>query len=137
MIGATEPLLTITRATGASRFCVVLTALLLCYGCAGKHPAKVDLDGAVWMQTSDEYRALSLGAYSAARRSLDEALEDPSWTALPSQAPANSAEAALLARLPVAVILDLDETVLSTLPYQAWLIKNDKPFTPASWNAWI
>jgi len=90
-----------------------------------------------WMQTSEEYRALSLGAYNMARQNLDHALEDRTWTALPSQVPANSDKANALGRLPPAVILDIDETVLGTLPYQAWLVKNDRPFTPISWHAWV
>jgi predicted secreted acid phosphatase len=136
-IGALEPLVMMTRAGGMNRFCLAMAAVLLCYGCAGKHSARVNLNSTAWMQTSEEYRALSLGAYNVARRSLDEALEDPGWTALPSQVPANSTEAAALARLPTAIILDIDETVLGNLPYQAWLVKNELSFTPASWNAWV
>ncbi|MGI9320446.1 MAG: 5'-nucleotidase, lipoprotein e(P4) family [Thiogranum sp.] len=89
------------------------------------------------MQISEEYPALSVGAYNIARQNLDSALEDRTWTALPSQVSANSDEASALSKLPPAVILDVDETVLSTLPYQAWLVKNDRPFTPVSWNAWV
>lgn len=126
-----------TRAAGMNRFCLAMATVLLCYGCVGKYSARINLNSTAWMQTSEEYRALSLGAYNVARKSLDEALEDPGWTALPSQVPANSAEAAMLARLPAAIILDVDETVLGNLPYQAWLVKNEQSFTPASWNAWV
>lgn len=80
---------------------------------------------------------LSLGAYNMARQNLDNALEDKTWTALPSQVPASSDEASALGKLPPAVILDIDETVLSTLPFQAWLLKNDRRFSPMSWNAWV
>ena len=136
-IRALEPLVMMARAAGMNRFGLVLTTMLLCFGCAGKYSARINLNSAAWMQTSEEYRALSLGAYDVARRSLDEALEDPGWTALPSQVPANSAEASVLAELPAAIILDVDETVLGSLPYQAWLVKHDQPFTPVSWNAWV
>jgi acid phosphatase len=89
------------------------------------------------MQGSEEYRALMLGAYNMARQNLDHALEDRTWTALPSQVPANSDEASALGKLPPAVILDVDETVLGTLPYQAWLVKKGRPFTHLSWHAWV
>jgi acid phosphatase len=120
-----------------NRLWVTLTVVVLCAGCAGGHTGRVNLNSVAWMQTSEEYRALSLGAYNMARQNLDDALEDRTWTALPSQVPGNSEEERALARLAPAVILDIDETVLSTLPYQAWLVKNDRPFSRSSWNAWV
>jgi len=111
--------------------------MLLCCGCAGNHTDRVNLNSVTWMQTSEEYHALSLGAYNMARQNLDHALKDRTWTALPSQVPANSDEASALGKLPPAVILDIDETVLSTLPFQAWLVKNDRHFAPISWHAWV
>ncbi len=119
------------------RFCFTLTAVLLCCGCTGGHTGRVNLNSVAWMQTSEEYRALVLGAYNVARDNLDHALEDRTWTALPSQVPANSDEADALAGRPAAMILDIDETVLGTLPYQAWLVKNNRPFTRSSWHAWV
>ena len=89
------------------------------------------------MQTSDEYRAVSLGTYSMARQNLRNALEDRTWTALPSQIPTNGEQANALGKLPLAVIVDIDETILSTLPYQAWLTKHNRPFTLENWHAWI
>jgi acid phosphatase len=115
-----------------------LTAIaLLCCGCAGTYTERTNLNSVTWMQTSDEYRALSVGAYNMARQNLDRALEDSTWTALPSQIPSNSNQARALAKLPPAVILDIDETVLDTLPFQAWLMKNNRTFAPMSWHAWV
>ena len=119
------------------RLCITLTVVSLCCGCAGSHTNRVNLNSVTWMQTSKEYRALMLGAYNMARQNLDHALEDRTWTALPSQVPANGDAASALSQLPPAVILDIDETVLGTLPYQAWLVKNDRPFTHRSWHAWV
>jgi acid phosphatase len=124
-------------AGNTKRLGITLTVVLLCCGCTGSRTDRVNLNSVTWMQSSDEYRALVLGAYNMARQNLDHALEDRTWTALPSQVPTNSDEAVALGRLPPAVILDIDETVLSTLPYQAWLVKNDRPFTLISWNAWL
>ncbi len=120
-----------------NRLCIALTLVLLCTGCDGGYADRVNLNSITWMQTSAECRALSFSAYNMARQNLDNALEDRTWTALPSQVPADGDEASALAELPPAVILDIDETVLSTLPYQAWLVKNDKPFTLISWHAWV
>ena len=120
-----------------NRVCVFLTFIILCCGCASSYAGRYNLNSVVWMQSSEEYRALSHAAYNMARQNLDAALADKTWTALPSQVPADSAEAIKLAKLPPAVILDIDETVLSTLPYQAWIVKNEKPFTRTSWNAWV
>jgi predicted secreted acid phosphatase len=119
------------------RTCIILAVVLLCCGCAGITTERINLNSVAWMQTSEEYRALATGAYSMARQSLDQALEDATWTALPAQVPASSEETAILGGLPPAVILDIDETVLGTLPYQAWLVRNRKPFTLASWHAWV
>ena len=59
-----------------------------------------------WGQYAAEYSALADQAYNIASRSLDLALEDPSWSAL--EAPGVDS-----APLPPAVILD--ETVLSNV----------------------
>jgi len=71
------------------RLYITLTVVLLCYGCAGSPSERVNLNSVAWMQTSEEYRALMQGAYNTARQSLDDALEDKTWTALPSQMPTN------------------------------------------------
>jgi len=125
------------RGGNRKRLCITLTVVLLCCGCSGSHINRVNLNSVTWMQSSGEYRALMLGAYHMARQNLDHALKDRSWTALPSQVPANSDAASALGKLPPAVILDIDETVLGTLPYQAWLVKNGRPFTHISWHAWV
>jgi len=137
IIGTLQILQAVNCAGNMKRLCITLTVALLCCGCTGSHTSRVNLNSMTWMQSSEEYRALSLGAYNMARQNLDHALEDRAWTALPSQVPVNSDEASALGRLPPAVILDIDETVLDTLPYQAWLVKNDRPFTPISWHAWV
>ena len=39
-------------------------------------------------------------------------------------------------RRPLAVIVDIDETVLDNSPYQITAVKNGKTFDPADWKAW-
>ena len=119
------------------RFCVILITVTICCGCAHTHTGRARLNAVAWMQTSEEYPSLSLGTYATAREKLDDALEDKTWTALSSQVPATDEQARALARLPPAVIVDIDETVLSTLTYQAWLVKNYRRFSRESWHAWV
>src|SRR5829696_3327072 len=71
-----------------------------------------NLNAVAWMQASVEYEASAMQAYRAAARQLDAALADPSWTAAIEQ----TADAS---KLPPAVVLDVDETVLDNSPFQA------------------
>jgi 5'-nucleotidase (lipoprotein e(P4) family) len=83
-----------------------------------------------WFQTSGEFRALSLQAFSAAESALTRALADPTWTAAVEQSsPAPG--------LPPAVIVDIDETLLDNSPYEARLIEDSVWFTPETWAAWV
>ncbi len=92
-------------------------------------PSYESLNAVLWMQRAAEYRSLCLQAYSAARQSLDAALEDPAWTAALEQT--DDFEA-----LPPAVILDIDETVLDNSPYEAGLIGREEGYDPENWNRW-
>lgn len=99
----------------------------------GGGAASVGLEGlnaTLWVQTAVEYRASALQAYELARRMLDEALADPSWTAAVEQT-------GDFADLPPAVIVDVDETVLDNSAYQARLILDRDVFGPETWNAWV
>jgi acid phosphatase len=116
---------------------MIVLVLISCYGCAtGRHDLS-NLNSTAWVQTSEEYRALSMSAYRTARQKLDKAIANKSWTAIPQQVPGNSEEAAALGELPPAVIMDLDETVLDTRPYQAWLVRHDERYSSSSWNLWV
>lgn len=92
------------------------------------NPGHAIVNATLWMQTSAEYRASALGTYAAARRQLDAALADPSWSAM-NQTGASS--------LPNAVILDLDETALDNTPFEARSIRKGTTFDTPSWQAWV
>lgn len=113
-------------------------------GCASAPPVKVAtvvapaaaevshydvLNAHLWQQTAEEYRASTLQAYAAARRGLDAALADPSWTAAPEQAGDFS-------HLPPAIILDVDETVLDNSPYATRSIRAGRRYEEPSWHQW-
>lgn len=75
------------------------------------------VNATLFTQQAAEYRALCYQAYNLASMKLVEALKEN---------PTNPA-----------VLLDLDETVLDNSPYFGWQIKQDKPFTPATWSQWV
>lgn len=72
----------------------------------------------LWFQTSGEYRALCYQAYNFARASLDEALKrNPGKKNL-------------------AVVFDIDETVLDNSPYEAKTVLDGIRF-PEGWKEWV
>jgi len=80
----------------------------------------------LFQQTSAEGLASSLQTYNIAQQVLDQALADPTWSALgqtmfPYKKPA--------------IILDVDETVLDNLAYQARGILDGTSY-PTGWIAW-
>ena len=97
--------------------------------CTARLDACDGLDGVVWFQTAEEARQLQRQAFLAARRALDQALEDPSWSALGQGAEAGA--------LPVAVIADVDETLLDNSPFEGWMLRSGRRFSPADWTSWV
>ena len=97
-------------------------------------PADANLNAVLWVQSSAEYDAAALSLYRAAAGRLDAALADPAWDAL---VPGDREDAGVLAMLPPAVILDVDETVLDNSPYQARLVRGGGQYDEATWAAWV
>ncbi len=71
----------------------------------------------VFVQQAAEYKALCLQAYNVARLRLDKALESPHAK-------------------PLAVVVDIDETVLNNFPCDAQAVKNDSSFA-VYWQDWV
>lgn len=86
-----------------------------------------NLQAIAWVRTSAEAEALYLQAYGSARRALDQALADPTWTAATEQTGDFS-------KLPPAIIVDVDETVLDTSDYMVERLRNGREFSNADWN---
>jgi len=93
-------------------------------GCQGSPAPLTDeaVLATLWMQTSAEYHGLALQAFNVARDRLEDALAD-------SQAGSGG--------LPLAVVVDADETVLDNTPYGAWGVQQGKGFERATWEAWV
>ena len=95
----------------------------------GAHPHE-NLNAVLWMQTSVEYEAAAKQAYRLAQLQLDAALKDPSWTAAIEQ----TADAS---KLPPAVVLDIDETVLDNSFFQARLVRDRAAYSDERWAQWV
>ncbi len=84
---------------------VALTVVLsACATSSDKHTAEPD-HAILWAAHSVEYQAVSAQIYAQATRDIPRLLADTSWSAVPSFEGS--------AGKPTAVILDLDETILS------------------------
>ena len=92
-----------------------------------------NLNAVLWVQTAQEYRALTTQTWRAAEAQLDAALADPQWTAL---LPGEGAELQTPALKP-AVIVDIDETMLDNSAYQARLVVDGASYGSASWASWV
>jgi acid phosphatase len=83
------------------------------------------------MQHSVEYQASTMAAFALAKRRLIQAMGDPWWTAVPDVQKGN------YSKLPPAIIVDVDETMLDNSKYQAWNISSGKPFGNDTWKAFV
>jgi 5'-nucleotidase (lipoprotein e(P4) family) len=84
------------------------------------HPAMVTegpLWGAVWHQKAAEYKALCFQAYNIARLRLDILLQQSHSK-------------------PLAIVTDIDETVLDNSPYTVHRSLRDSGYSDASWITW-
>lgn len=104
---------------------IALSSLTACASAPAPDPATApagydpqqDL-GLLWVKHAAEYGAITKQVYSSAEAALPGYIADTSWSAMPGQADAEN--------LPPAVILDVDETVVSNVDFQ---LAFERPFT--------
>lgn len=94
--------------------------------------ANDNLNAVLWMQRSQEYRAITEQTYRSAADHLDKALKEANWDALVPEERGNDAKG-----LKPAVVLDVDETVLDNSPYQARLVRDGKEYDEVTWAQWV
>ncbi len=82
------------------------------------NPGLALVNAAAWVATAAEYRASALQTYNAARRALDAALATPG-------------------DLPPAIILDLDETAIDNIPFEARMVRQGKTYDSGVWKEWV
>lgn len=78
------------------------------------------IQSVLWQQNAAEYRALCYQAFNTAKMQLDDYLEQ-------HKNPKQS----------LAIITDVDETVLNNSPFNAKLIELNENYTPEEWATWV
>ncbi len=120
----------------ARRTALFLAPLLALAACVtSPPPAPVSLEssgheptqdlGIQWVKHAAEYRAIAEQVYRTAEAALPGYIADTSWSAMPKQTGA--------AHLPPAVILDVDETVVSNVDFQ---LTFERPFANHKLDDW-
>ena len=74
--------------------------------------------GALWYQNAAEVDALYQQGYNIATAKLKELLKQPTTK-------------------PYSIVLDIDETVLSNIPFQVKMVKDGTAFNPKLWDEWV
>lgn len=125
-------------ASRGARFVGALVVTIALCGCAtgGATKPGVDvtppvpaLDASLWIQTSAEAYLLRVSEFAAATAAVERGLADPTWSAL-----GQGDEAAAL---PAAVILDVDETTLDNMAYNARLVREGESYDRENWREWV
>jgi 5'-nucleotidase (lipoprotein e(P4) family) len=98
---------------------------------ADDHTGRETLNATLWMQRAPEYRAISEQVYRLATQKI--AAPAPGSAAVEQQ----GVPADVLARMPTAVVMDLDETVLDNTVFQARLLRAHTGFNPQAWGEWV
>ena len=78
------------------------------------------LSAVLWQQTSAEYEALCYQAFNAATYRMETTNIDDSDGNIQK----------------MAIVMDLDETVINNSPYNGWLIENNQEYSESSWREW-
>ena len=102
--------------------------LLVCLGVCGcattggsdSTPAHDNMDAVVWLQSSTEYAGVVTGIFVAATAALEEI----------ARTEANRTHG-------MAIVMDIDETVLDNSRYQAQLVFDEATYESESWDNWI
>ena len=104
--------------------------LVLWLALVGTSVAEVQPLSEFWYQTSGEYRALCLQTYNLAAHKLEVLRTFISRGAEGEAKIPGSPK-------PLAIIMDLDETVIDNSGYQVYLIKEKTSFSQDDWDAWL
>jgi predicted secreted acid phosphatase len=89
-------------------------------GCVTTSNEQENLDATLWVQTSSEFPAVTIGTYSAATAALQRIVAD-----------------GLTDVNRMAVVMDVDETVLDTYTYMALWILGNVDYVGETWDQWM
>ncbi|HLV91805.1 MAG TPA: HAD family acid phosphatase, partial [Aequorivita sp.] len=95
------------------------------HGLSGKNASHISareysIAAVLWQQRSSEYRALAYQAFNIAKMQLDDYL-------------ANNEKSLK----PLAIITDIDETILDNSPYSGKQIELDEDYITTRWDEWV
>lgn len=90
------------------------------------------LNAVLYDQRSVEHALIAEQTFKAAIAALKTAKSMPGDALMPDSVPPPPGR-----RLPDAVILDIDETVLDNSPAQAYFVKNQSRYCDPDWNRWL
>ena len=99
---------------------------------AATPPADDSLNATAWFQTSVERDLVYRAIYRAAAAQLPAALADTRWDALQKEDRDGDVR-----KLPPAIIVDVDETVLDNSPSQVRQIREQRGYDDANWGVWV
>lgn len=106
---------------GLMLFILALSSCKVQQTASDVHPATLvtqgPLWGAAWQQKAAEYKALCFQAYNTAKWQLDLILSRPH-------------------NKPVAVVTDIDETILDNSPYQVHSALKNEEYSDSTWIEW-
>lgn len=83
-------------------------------------PRDYSIGAVLWQQHSAEYRALAYQAFNLAKMQLDSIIESRK----PDQKP-------------MAIVTDIDETILDNSPYSGKQIEMEEDYIPERWTDWV
>ena len=110
------------------RFLPAAFVMATMFACSSDSGTGSGADRAVlWVRDAAEFDALAIQAYRAAADDLPRLIADKSWTAMPGQKN--------YGQLPPAIILDVDETLLSNIGFQEVLVGSFENSDLDDWNA--
>ena len=98
------------------KYLILLSIIISCSKPVEKNTNEYKIQAQVWTQNAAEYRALCYQAFNTARMNLNLALKE--------------------ADKPLAIITDVDETVLDNSPYDGKLILKNTSYNRESWVEW-
>ena len=104
---------------------ILIAASIAIGGCASTPGPDIaqphdGMDAVLWVQNSTEYAATTHGIYSAAAEQLEQ---------ITAASPDNVGR--------MAIVMDVDETVLDNSPYQGQMVLDDTSYESESWDRWI
>ncbi|WP_138465475.1 5'-nucleotidase, lipoprotein e(P4) family [Poseidonocella sp. HB161398] len=118
-------------AVSAIALAVAASGLLAAAQDSAAAPQNDLMNATVWMETAVEYKATVQQLFKLAKTQLDAALEDPSWTAVPDKQGEGYED------LPLAIVSDLDETLLDNGNYEVSLVTRGTSYSSSEWADYV